>query len=200
MSIAQHSNDSMEHGTPAEVVELARYVGGRIHTDPFSSAYFNTNSVKADTFYDKDHDGLRSIWSGFCLVNPPGGVTKTDPVTKKRTVIVPSLVRPAWESLVDRWRRGAIDGALWVSFTLEYLCQLQDAPACPTLFPTCIPATRLRYLYRPQGGGPPKPGTSPPHASALTILPSRRDPHLARAQLARFVERGANLGAVVRPL
>lgn len=196
MALAQHSADSMEHGTPLEVVELARHVGGTIGTDPFSSAYWNVG-VGARLIYDKEHDGLRGIWSGFCLVNPPGGVSKL--VDGKRVTVVPSLVRPAWEGLVERWRAGAIDGALWVSFTLEYMCQLQDAPACPTQFPTCIPSSRLRYLARPPGGGPPKPGTSPPHASALTLLPSRRDPALAKLQLRRFAERGAALGAVVRP-
>ena len=188
----------MEHGTPEAVVSLARYVGGSIGTDPFSSAYFNAHAVKATVYYDKDHDGLRGIWSGFCLVNPPGGVTKL--VDGKRVIVAPSLVRPAWESLVERWRAGAIDGALWVSFSLEQLCMLQGSPAHPAMFPTVIPCERLRYLSRPAGGGPPKPGNQPTHASALTLLPSRRDPVLARAQLARFVERGAKLGALTRPL
>lgn len=198
MTNVQLTSDSMEHGTPADIVDLARNVGGAIDTDPFSSAYWNTHSVKARVYFDKDHDGLRGIWSGFCLVNPPGGVTKTE--NGKRAIVTPSLVRPAWESLVGRWRAGAIDGALWVSFSLEQFCQLQDSPAHPLQFPTVVPASRLRFLKRPASGGPPVPGMQPTHANGLTLLPSRRDPGLARAQLARFVEAGAKLGALVRPL
>lgn len=197
---AQHSNQTMEHGTPTEIVELVRHVaGGVIGTDPFSSSYWQTHSVQATWFYDKEHDGLRAQWQGFCLVNPPGGEATTNATTGKRTIVTPSLVRPAWESLVERWRTGSIDGAVWVSFSLEQLCMLQGSPAHPLQFPTCVPCERLRYLTRPAGGGPPKPGNQPTHASALTILPSRRNPAEARAQLRRFVDGAARLGPVVRP-
>lgn len=199
MTNPMHTSDSCEHGTPGVGVELARYVSSDgIGTDPFSSNYWNVHSVRARTFYDKEHDGLTGIWSGFCLVNPPGGVTKM--VDGKRVIVTPSLVRPAWERLVNDWRRGVIDGALWVSFSLEQLCNLQGSPAHPLQLPTVVPCERLRYLKRPPGGGPPVPGTAPTHASALTLLPSRRDPELARAQMRRFVEAGGKLGAVVRPL
>lgn len=193
MSNPMHSADSMEHGTPAEVVELARCVGGTIGTDPFSSAYWNHHSVRAATFYDVEHSGLdeRNAWRGFCLVNPPGG-------DKERGT--KSLVRPAWERLVEEWRAGKIDGALWVAYSLEQLCMLQGSPAHPLQFPTCVPCERLRFLRRPHGGGPPVPGMQPTHGNALILLPSRRSPVEAKEQMRRFVERGASLGALVRPL
>lgn len=200
MSNAQHLANSQEHGTPIEVIEMARAIGGgTIGCDPFSSPRWQSH-VKAAVWYGKEHDGLRRIWSGFCLVNPPGGITKTDPVTKKRVTIAPSLVRPAWEVCVERWRSGAIDGALWVSFSLEQLCLLQGSPAHPVMFATCLPCERLRYLTLPKGGGPPVPGDQPTHASSLSLLPSRRDRGLAKEQMARFVELGGKLGALVRPL
>lgn len=195
---AQHLSNSQEHGTPLEVVELGRSIGGGIiGTDPFSSARWNRH-IKALVFYDKDHDGLTSVWSGFCLVNPPGGVTKM--VGGKRVTVEPSLVRPAWERLVYDWRRGAIDGALWVSFSLEQLCLLQGSPAHPLQFPTVVPCERLRYLTIPSAGGPPVPGTQPTHASALTLLPCQRDQAMAREQMRRFIDGAGKLGALVRPL
>jgi hypothetical protein len=182
----------MEHGTPAEIVELARYVGGSIGTDPFSSAYWNHYSVGAATFYDREHSGLllTNPWRGFVLLNPPGG----DKQAGTR-----SLVRPAWERLVDEWRHGRIDGGVYVAYSLEQLCQLQGSPAHPLQFPTLVPCERLRFLNRPAAGGPPTPGTQPTHGNAVILLPSRRDPFQAKAQLARFLERGGPLGAVVRP-
>jgi len=196
---AQHSNSSQDHGTPVEVVELTRYALGSIGTDPCSDAYWNHHSVKADLFWSKADDGLRRPWSGPVICNPPGGESEQDKTTGKRRVLVPSLVRPFWERLVEDWRRGAIDGAVWVSFSLEQLVLLQGSPAHPAQFPTIIPCERLCFLRRPADGGPPKPGNQPTHGNALSLLPSRRDPGLAKLQLRRFAERGAALGAVVRP-
>lgn len=203
MTNVQHSAASMEHMTPREVVELARAMGqGVIGTDPFSSAYANHHTVRAQVFYDREHSGLdlRNRWSGFCLVNPPGGITEIDKVTKKRKIIAPSLVKPAWNRTVDEWRHGRIDGALWVGFSLEQLVLLQGEPTHPLMLPTVVPCERWDFLYRPEGGGPPKPGTSPTHGAYATVLPSRRDPALARLQLRRFLDDASKFGAIVRPM
>ena len=199
MANAQHSNSSQDHGTPAEVVALARHALGDIGTDPCSDAYWNHYTVKAKVFWSKADDGLVRPWAGTVLCNPPGGESDKDPATGKRRILVASLVRPFWERLCNDWRAGLIDGALWVNYSLEMLCLLQGSPCHPLQLPTVVPCERLRYLRRPEGGGPPKSGTSPTHASALTLLPSRRDPALAKRQLSRFVELGSKLGALVRP-
>ena len=101
MANAQHSAASFEHGTPVQGTDLARYVaGGAIGCDPFSSAYWNHYTVKAATYYDLDHSGLdqRNPWRGFCLVNPPGGISETDPATK---IFLKSLNKPFIREIDD---------------------------------------------------------------------------------------------------
>ena len=184
----------MEHGSPTEAVDLARALaGGVIGCDPFSSVYWNTYTVKARTFWDIDHSGLdpRNRWSGFCLVNAPGADDARG--TK-------SLVRLAWERTVDEWRRGSIDGALYVAYSLEQATQLQGSPAHLLQFPCVFPCERWNFWYRPAGGGPPVKGTSPTHGNLAALLPSRRDRGLAKQQMAVFCELAGKLGALVRPL
>lgn len=204
MTDARLSAASMEHGTPAEAVEFVRHVLGGIDCDPFSSAYWNHYSVKAATFYDRAADGLRQPWSGRVIVNAPGADDEAD--TK-------SLVRPAWDRLVEHWRAGAIDGGLWVGYSVQQVGMLQGSPAHPLMLPAVFPCERFKFLRRPTreeplpGGkvrkvvipGPPVLGEQPTHYNFLTLLPSRRDPDEARAQVGRFLERGRSLGAVVRP-
>lgn len=188
---AQLSGGSCEHGSPPTAVDLTRYVLGGIDLDPCSSAYWQAFTTKATTYYDRASDGLKSPWFGRVFVNPPGGNKEQG----ER-----SQIKPFWNRLVDHWLRGAIDGACWLSFSLEQLCVLQSEPTHPLMLPTLIFCERLDYLRRPPtGSGPPKPGGAPTHGSAMTLLPSRRDPTEARAQLQRFRDRGSSLGAIVRP-
>lgn len=191
MVIAQLSGGSCEHGSPPVAVELGRHTLGGIDLDPCSSGYWQRYTTQATTYYDREANGLTQPWFGRVWINPPGG----DKERGER-----SQVRAFWERLVDQWRAGKIDGACWLSFSLELLVQLQGSPAHPLNFPTLIFCERLDYLRRPpSGSGPPKPGGAPTHGSAMTLLPSRRDPAEARAQLARFRDRGSSLGALVRP-
>lgn len=187
---AQHSAATSEHGSPPEAVELARYVGGRIDLDPCSSAYWQRYTTKALAYYDRETNGLTHPWFGFVWVNPPGG----DKERGER-----SQVTPFWNYLVKQWLSGAIDGACWLSFTLEHLVQLQGQPVHPLQLPTIVFCERLDYLRRPPGGGPPVRGGAPTHGSAMTLLPSRRFDSDAWEQLHRFRERGQSLGALVRP-
>lgn len=191
MTNAQHSQATDEHGSPPEVISLAAAVGGRIDTDPCTSDYWNFHGAKARIAWTVRDNGLVRPWEGFIICNPPGA--NKDRGTK-------SLVRPFWERLVTDWRGGLIDGAIWVGYSLESLVQLQDAPACPTQFPTVIPASRLCFLRRPPNGGPPQRGDQPTHGNYISLLPSRRDPARAKQQMAVFVQKGGELGALVRPL
>jgi hypothetical protein len=187
---AQHSQKSMEHGTPAIGVELARAVLGRIDLDPASSGYWNFHSVRAARFFDRKANGLVQPWSGMVFVNPPGA----DEEGETR-----SLVRPFWERLVDHWVRGKLDGALWWGYSLEQLQMLQSSMWDPSKCVTLILGARPRHLVRPSGGGAPVEGESPTHSGYATLLPSRAG-DIARMQMARFRERAARLGRVVRPM
>ena len=191
---AQHSQKSMEHGTPAIGVELARHTLGRIDLDPASSSYWNFHTVRAAKFFDKRANGLRQSWSGMVFVNPPGGVRD-----ENKKLVEPSLVQPFWERLVEHWERGKLEGALWWGYSLEQMQTLQSSSWDPMRCITVVLSARPCHMVRPVGGGPPMEGESPTHGSFATLLPSRAG-DIARVQIARFRERAARLGRVVRPM
>jgi ParB family chromosome partitioning protein len=66
------SNNSGENEwyTPAKFIESARVVMGSIDLDPASSEIAN-RTVKAETYYTKDDDGLTKPWFGNVWLNPP---------------------------------------------------------------------------------------------------------------------------------
>jgi hypothetical protein len=131
---AQHSSATPEHGTPHEIVELARTVLGGIDCDPCSSGYWNEHVVHAPWFWDaarpwKDGDpggavGLR--W----FINPPSGA-----------------VKEFWRFAVDRWEEGS--SVFFVGFSLEQLVYLQRDGALSPSFVRTIPPARLKFLRRP---------------------------------------------------
>lgn len=56
--------------TPPEYIEAARRVMGSIDTDPASSELAN-ETVKAETYYTEEEDGLVNPWTGNVWMNPP---------------------------------------------------------------------------------------------------------------------------------
>lgn len=67
-----HNSGENEWYTPPEFIAAARDAMGSIHTDPASSAFAN-KTVKAETFYSSDNDGLTKQWRGNVWMNPPYG-------------------------------------------------------------------------------------------------------------------------------
>lgn len=186
-----HSAKSCEHGSPRAGVELARYVLGGLDLDPMSSVYWNHHLVGASRFFDRRTDGMTQAWGGRVWLNPPGGddVAGTD-----------SLVRPCWRKLVEHWRAGDIEGAVWWGYSLEQLQQLQREAWHPARCVTLLLSVRPRHLVRPATGGPPVEGMSPTHSGFATLLTSVRFRSIAEQQLERFKRRAGSLGAIVRPL
>lgn len=193
-SSAAHSAESDDWGTPVAVVEFARHVLGDIDYDSCSSDYWNHHTVKAKRFYTAERTVLDGLLVGRVLCNPPGGKV---PGTQR------SLPKAVWEHHVDAWRRGAVDGVVWIGYSLEQLVSLQGSPAHPLQFATLVPAARLSFLQRDPNGGPPKAAGQPTHGNYVTLLHSQRSPSEAKAQMARFRDGARALdvgGALVRPM
>lgn len=162
---ALHSKKTPKWGTPEEIAMLSRLaLGGVIHLDPASSPEFNTR-VGALKIITEVENGLISPWTPLPLVddidpipgeippcsvflNPPGG-----------------LVKEFWARLIQHYAEGLITNAIWIGFSIEQLCILQDADLYPMDFRTVILRKRLAFTQESgQAGG------SPSHGNYITGL------------------------------
>ncbi len=169
--IPQHSSESVEHPTPAEVVRAARITLGTIDLDPASTPALN-QSIKAGRIYTVVEDGLRREWFGRVFLNPPGGRLRArdlpnnegriwEPVKGGRAE---SSAKIWWEYLVAEWSAGRVKSAIFVSFTLELLRTSQQSPLPIQRFPRCYPRDRLCFK-----------GNDPTHANVLVYIPPMLD-------------------------
>jgi DNA N-6-adenine-methyltransferase (Dam) len=67
------SSESVEWYTPSQYIEAAREVMGGIDLDPASCKKAN-RTVRAETFYSLDDNGLEQEWIGRIWLNPPYGI------------------------------------------------------------------------------------------------------------------------------
>jgi hypothetical protein len=160
--LAMHSSATAEHGTPHEVVALARHVMGRIDLDPCSNAYWNKHVIHAKEFVDQDGDAADGDWcwpgaarGDRVFVNPPGG-----------------QVKEFWRLSLQLWLAGA--AVFWVGFSLEQLVYLGREGAMFPGFRRVILPRRLAFL-RAVDGGPPVPAKAPTHGNWLCLMPSEQE-------------------------
>lgn len=191
---ARHSSASNDHGSPPNLIEVARRTMGSIDLDPASSAVFN-RAVRARRFFSVENNGLAQAWSGNVWLNPPGGV---DPETRDSRQAI------WWWSLARRWQGGHVAQACFVGFSVEVLqvAQADDdevPPAfrlpSPLQFPFCVPRSRPKYWKPVEEGGKTTlvEQGSPSHAGVLVYLPPRAN--LTEWQ-DRFVANCAGVGEV----
>lgn len=194
---ARHSAESVEHFTPPHFVEAARAVLGDVDLDPASSERAQT-IVKASRAYytaetNRAERTLGREWRGRVLLNPPGGKidgegeclrlvkgkAKGEGYERVADGKAPlgkpvSAAKAFWWKLIEEWRAGRVEAAVFVAFSLELLqsCQVEPASAehVPSRFPLCIPSRRVAYWKAAPGGGF-EEGKSPPHASCFVWLP-----------------------------
>lgn len=133
---ALHSKKTPKWGTPEEIAIRSRMaLGGVIHLDPASSDLFNT-TIGALFIFDEITNGLKSDWervlgSGICVfLNPPGG-----------------LVKEFWQKLIQNYAEGIVSKAIWIGFSIEQLCILQDSDLYPLDFSTVIARKRVAFWH-----------------------------------------------------
>ena len=173
--IAQHSSASVEHYTPAPVVDAARSTLGAIDLDPASCTLAN-DVVKATAWYGPGsplgEDGLKEPWGGRVFLNPPGGRVSDEWKGMGTT----SNAALWWSVLASKWASGEVEAAIFIGFTLEILrsAQALDVPQ-PLDFPICVPSSRI--AFDTVEIGPVTniqrriPSTSPTHANVIVFLP-----------------------------
>jgi len=166
--LPQHRSASNEHGTPPEIIEAARATLGGIDLDPASDAVFN-RAVRATRWFGMEHNGLAQVWRGRVFLNPPGGV---DEATRD------SRQAAWWWSLAERWKRGTVEAAIFVGFSIEILQVAQDRGGLPEPleFPFCVPRSRPKYrkqVVNADGKTELVPQKSPPHAGVVVFLPPK---------------------------
>ena len=154
---ALHSKKSPKWGTPEDIILRARAaLDGVINLDPASSPEFNA-IVQADHIFTEETNGLASPWlvpdllDPYVLrvfLNPPGG-----------------LVKQFWAKLINENPK-----AIWIGFSVEQLCILQDHTTNPLDYSTCI--LRKRLSFTNEHG---KLGNSPSHGNYITGLNIDRD-------------------------
>lgn len=160
---ALHSKKTPKWGTPEEIAIRGRMaLGGVIHLDPASSSEFNTRIGALKIFTEHDN-GITSSWQidpsdigldiwpidGLSVfLNPPGG-----------------LVKEFWQKLIEQYASGIVRNAIWIGFSVEQLCTLQDADLYPLDFSTCI--LRKRLAFTQESG---ESGGSPSHGNYITGL------------------------------
>lgn len=148
---ALHSKLTPKWGTPKDIATRSRIaLGGKIDLDPASSPEFNV-FVGAVRILTETDNGIISEWNSHqdihpfdftVFLNPPGG-----------------LVKEFWERLLLEYREKRISSAIWIGFSVEQLCILQDAAYYPLDFTTVILRKRLAFTRETgESGGSPSHG------------------------------------------
>ena len=184
---AKHSSGNQEWYSPAEVVELARSLMGRIGLDPASCSEAN-KTVKAERFFCKEDNGLEQDWvANTVFLNPPG---EERVVVDGKKVLVPETAKypkKFWQKLVKEWQAGRVRQAVFVCFSIEQLQTFQGEGMSPLRFPFCIPKKRMKFTGA---------GNSPTHGNALVWLPPM---DYGVMRLAQFIMLCEDFGEVVVP-
>lgn len=159
--IPQHLSNSVEHPTPAFVVEAAREVMGGIDLDPASCGEAN-KVVRATTYYSLAllHDGLTFEWNGRVFLNPPGGKA---PKYWQEHYKSRSNAVCWWRKLLDEYFVGRCSEAIFIGFNLDILQASQGQEEWPDVlkFPLCVPSRRIAFT-----------GKDPTHGNVIAYLPN----------------------------
>lgn len=187
----EHLNETVEHGTPFDIVNAVWEVLGTIDLDPASCARANA-FIEAAAYYDQITNGYNKEWFGNVFLNPPGGTCELETgrmvfkKTKKRESCsvtgacgiapghkhknVGSSATAWWRKLLREFQEGRVHAAIFLGFSLEILqtTQVEEGILSPLDFSLCIPRTRLDFIRLEEAKI--AVGGAPPHASFLCYL------------------------------
>lgn len=123
-----NNSGNMEWYTPAQFIEAAREAMGSIDTDPASCELAN-RTVKAETYYTTETNGLAHPWNGNVWLNPP---------------YCQPLISEFAEAVTHRFSLGEIDQAIVLvnnaTETAFFQRMMEQASAI------CFPKSRIRYV------------------------------------------------------
>ncbi len=89
-SLVSKMTGNAENYTPAPVIEKVREVLGTIELDP-ATCRMAQETVKAETYYTEEDDGLGKPWSGCVFLNPPYGMPQIREFTDKLIEDLPNI-------------------------------------------------------------------------------------------------------------
>jgi ParB family chromosome partitioning protein len=149
--VANNSGNN-EWYTPASFIESARSVMGGIDCDPATSEVAN-RTVKAETYYTKDDDGLSQPWAGRVWMNPP----YAQPLIDKFSA-----------ALVQKYSDGELDEACVLVNNATETGWFQRLAGSASA--VCFPRSRVRFLD-PEG----KPSGAPLQGQAVIYFGKNAD-------------------------
>jgi len=126
--------------TPPEYVKAVREIMGGIDCDPASSEKAN-RTIKADTFFTIDDDGLSKKWHGRVFMNPP---------------YAPPLIGQFSAAIVKKFKAGEIDEACILVNNATETVWFQSMAECSSA--VCFPKSRIRFLDPAGNPGAPLQG------------------------------------------
>jgi ParB family chromosome partitioning protein len=126
--------------TPPEYIKAVREVMGRIDCDPASSEKAN-RTVKADTFFTIDNDGLSKEWHGSVFMNPP----YAQPLIGQFSAVI-----------VKKFKAEEIDEACILVNNATETVWFQSMAECSSA--VCFPKSRVRFLDPAGNPGAPLQG------------------------------------------
>ena len=138
----RHSHSQPNWETPQEDIEYARKaLGGKIDLDPFSCKTGNAR-VRARRYYTEEDDGFEQPWIGpNVFLNHPGGTTKK-----------------SWKKLIEEIKKGFVEKAIWIGFSIEQVSLLSDCEIPPTDFSIVFLRKRIHFIDPDDLTRPSRPG------------------------------------------
>jgi hypothetical protein len=127
--VSQNSGEN-EWYTPPQFIAAARACMGSIDVDPASCEAAN-QTVKADTFYSAEQDGLKQKWSGNVWLNPP----YSQPLVAQFT-----------EALCAKYKSGEVTQACVLVNNATETAWFQTLAGFASAI--CFPSGRTKFIHR----------------------------------------------------